>query len=1646
MPSPDSGSTHRAFLHLTRAFPRTLVATLAAGVMLTAVLTLVVVVTVFAAAPTLVDLIRIVAVEYTLAGQVLWTAALWALLPLAAFVLTGLIYLGSALIFADAALRSGHAGIFRALGLAVRRVGAGLVVVLALLIGLVPLGYLAVRWSFALPEVWLAGASPRVALRASWQSTRGRVASLYGVLGGAYLAVIALAVGVPLLVGMLPWEHGALVAQALCGMLLAPVPVIVLVQRWRAAGGAASGDTLAALRAEQPDAVRPVRGRGAVAGATTLTLVVGLLLPVGAANADPLGDGEGISGGETPVATLGGEEGAGLGGAGAEPTPTPTLSPTPSPAPAPAPAPQPAFAPASALPVVEVTPDVSVVTSVTPPSLGDSVSVFVTADPDGLIPADVVVDGEFEVVDTLDGTVLASGTLSPATRDGATGFLLRAWSLSLVVRAVVETADARYEFESDPVDVEARDDVTLYPTVQLEYETTPPTLGSMVTARVVADPEGWLPPGYALNGPFTLFENSGTAAGGDLAEGTFVDGVGTVQFPITHRSMSIGVGGFFVSAEGHEFWFMSGGGGDTGISVDPVAAQLTVSTPAVIQSGIPVRLFASVELADGSAPAGPVTFDLFVPSLGDTYTFGPVPQEPSGRYAAAVCLQSTAPGDEVCASASLMDFVHDLPADAGEVWVRAHFATHADPDDAWAMGTSDWHTVTFDSDGSTPLLDCRVIDFRNVAAGNSTATPAQTAPLGNPTTPSHVTCESSRWNVAASRWDTVLGHRDGSLVQLQARPAPGLEFVEWRHDGTVIGTSPVMNWTVSGGAHPTQAHQSIEAVYRPICLAPDIRVTGAGAVSSWPLQDLNRVHPELFPDAACQLRGGGVGVYEGTWVRAVLTPTQIAASGERAQLQRLSFSGFQMPTRRTVLTDEQRIDGIAISFEARRGAHWNAVFGPACGEVLGEGITVLSEPNCLTPTGLGFTGGSQVDVAPAAAALGEYDWVGGWRVDGVPLPEYAGAQRAIVTVPRGASVTVAFDIVGCFPVTVTVQEASDGVPGRYTTGSRVTRSPAPNCGVDGDRWLEGSEVTLEAVAGPPPFTGANLEFAAWSDDPNAREFGARRSLIVTEPIELTASFYVAEVCSTVTILGEFSNDDVTFGRTGCGPGRYLDLTKTALHVSNPSFEEFTRDLPVYPTGHFGFEVDSGDFAVFGYADQRIEHRPRGPAPWVWTDITPIECDGNRCAVEARGDVQIELMTCQTLDLTVNIRFDDDASGVVYTPEDFGLGEFEWVTVAHGSNPQGNFRCGAPDQWRTGSHVTFEAQSPAAGFVFESWGEVDNRDGAGVIRKCEGRGSCAPNELSEIPWVSAFTPAVDSRRPETRRTAHRVDVNFSLRCSVPNLDAAIAIVTPAPNCPGASARNPSYVDGTLLQLAASPVNFDGRDFRHFEGSIIEGTVGMTTARAGEFAMVRTARVNWDLTSAVDYPSALAVAGPDTKVWGWYQYPPSDFEKFGDVMANAGKFAVGGAAVAVAALAAACGPCAGAIAVVTLAEVLTRALGAEGVARLFAMLNPTYVLDCITRWGLQSLPPVTTTQAGTWEATRSGAGVAGAGVVRGAKTVWVTKRDLIDKVSERTRYSGAAAGAALALYSAEVYNFDFTQTSAKDLRDTAAFLACLANTYG
>src|SRR5690606_17186863 len=112
----------------------------------------------------------------------------------------------------------------RALGLAVRRVGAGLVVVLALLIGLVPLGYLAVRWSFALPEVWLAGASPRVALRTRWQSTRGRVASLYGVLGGAYLAVIALAVGVPLLVGMLPWEHGALVAQALCGMLLAPVP------------------------------------------------------------------------------------------------------------------------------------------------------------------------------------------------------------------------------------------------------------------------------------------------------------------------------------------------------------------------------------------------------------------------------------------------------------------------------------------------------------------------------------------------------------------------------------------------------------------------------------------------------------------------------------------------------------------------------------------------------------------------------------------------------------------------------------------------------------------------------------------------------------------------------------------------------------------------------------------------------------------------------------------------------------------------------------------------------------------------------------------------------------------------------------------------------------------------------------------------------------------------------------------------------------------------------------------------------------------------------------------------------------------------------------------------------------------------------
>lgn len=1634
MPTPAGNSFHLAFAHVSRAFPRTLLATLVVGILLAAVLTVVVVATVFAAAPTLVELIRVAAVEFTLAGQVLWTAALWALLPLAGFVLTGLIYLGSALIFADAVLRGDHVRIPRVLMCAVRRAGSGLLVTLAIIIGILPLGFFAVRWAFALPEVWLRGASPRAALRASWQRTAGRVTLLYLVLGGAYLAVIALGIGVPLLVGMLPWEHGVVVAQALCGAVLSPIPVLVLVQRWRDAGGTPDGDTAAMLRAETADAVRPVPGRGVVAGATSLTLVLGLLLPVGAASADTLGGGDGGAGASAVESAEGAESTEGAGSTESSETP----------------APAPAFAPASAPPVVQVTGDVDISSYTDPPTVGDPISVTFDADPDGLIPADVVVDGEFEVVNALDGTVLATGALAPGDRQGFATFPLRAWTLSIVARSIVETADARYELESAPVGLAADTHVSLYPTMRIEYATSPPTMGSIVTVHVTADPEGELPPGTPVNGPFELFENSGTDAGGHLVDGTFVDGAATVQFPITHPSMSIGIFGNFVSAEGIEFQFWSGGGGETRITVDPLPAQLTVSAPTVIQSGLPARVFAAVEVAGDSAPVGEVTFELYVPELDESYTFGPATQEPSGRYVAALCLQSAAPGDQACTSPPVTELMRVLPADVGELRLRAHFAPGSGPGAAWAAGTSDWHTLSFDPDGTTPHLDCRVLGFENSAAGNTSATPAQTAPLGSPTTHSHLTCESSRWDAVTHSWETVLGHRDGSVVQLLARPASGLEFVEWRRDGAVIGTSPTMNWTVDGGDHPSQVQQSLEAVYRPICLAPDIRVSGDGQLAFWPLQDLNRLHTELFPDASCQLRGGGPGVYEGTWVRAVLTPTQLAATGERAQLQRLSFGGTGILTRRTTLTDEQRIDGIALSFEVRRTTHWNAIFGPACWDVRGEGIEVLSESNCLTQSGTGFTAGSQVEVAPTPEALGEYGWVARWRVDGAVLDDFEGQQRAVITVPGGASALVSFDSVGCYPVTARVQEGSDGVPGRYTTGSLVTLSPEPNCGEASDRWLEGSEVTLTAVAGPAPSARTSLSFSAWSDDPSGAKFGAQRTVDVTGPVELTAYFYVAEVCSTVTITGEFTIDDLTFRNTQCGPGRYLDLAKSALARSDVSREEFETQLDaMYQGNWFAFEVDSGDFAVSGYAEQRVEYRAGRSGPWTWSSTDRIACDGSFCEVQGRGDVVVELHTCQTRELTVNIRYSGDPNGTVYSPEDFGLGGHEWVEAVRGTHPRMNFRCeDSSERWFTGSQVTFEPKSPAVGFVFDSWGEIESRSASGVAPSCGRPNGCARGEFVDTPWVTVSTPAVDPRRPDTLRATNRMEVNFTLLCSVPKIDEALAIIEPAPNCVGASASNPSYIDGTLLQLAANPYNAAGRHFRHFEGTIIEGTQGTSPGRAGDFAVVSASQVDWKLQARVDYPSVLAVAGPDTTVWGWYQYPPSNFENFVGSVANGSKLVVGAAAIAAGALIAVCAPCAGAVAVVTVAEVVTRALGADVAANIFAMLNPSYVLDCVTRWGFQSLPQSTTTQAGTAEGARSGAGIAGGALVRGVKAVYVTPeaRAFIDKSSERIRYGGAAAGVALALYSAEVYNFDFTQTSAKDLRDTAAFLSCLSNTYG
>lgn len=1498
----------RAVLHTLRALgtvlPRILPRLLLIGAALTAAALLIIVVFAQLASPSIQQTMADLPFDGTLNQRMIVLIVLWGIVPALGLIAASILVLAATFLLSDAALTKTRPFTLRVVADTMSRLWPGLLVVLAVIVGILPLFYFAVRWALALPEVFVRGVSAREALRRSWRLSRGHVLRIYITMGLTLLVVITLSVAVSALADRLPWEHSVIITQAVLSALIAPVPVIVLTWLWRDLSGRADA-------AGDPDAPEPnfVAERFGTALPTALSalLVVTLLAwtppPVAYAD-DALGAGS-----EAPAlfGELDDEVDDGDGGDDDDDDET--------------------------LPTLNVYAEFTSANDTI--VVGDVVSAIVVAADDSGEPYPGAT-GTIQILRSLDRVVLGSGTLTGGTGTAELGISAR--SLSVIVEVDMDPPFAAH---------------SIYEEYVFEAEAAPST---------------------------TSLSSAHRMSYGD---------------PLTVTAQIVG-GASSVRGAGTVYWEM----------------RMAHTT--------------AMPIGESTVTNGEALTEVCIES----------------RFIEADC-----PGVETLR----------VGARDGEMMIRARFVPNGMDDDYHPLlpSESDWHRVPI-GDPLPPVIPdveekkevCRFVELRPRTASGHDRRLSETEPIGYPRIANTVNChDRDDWG---NHWGS--GFTNGTLLTLNANPATGMELYEWRHNGAVISTAPTLDWRVAPSA---EAAIYIEAVYRPICVPPaEITVSGYGRAIAYPQSGDGYARPDLFPSPLCPLHDGSPGIYAGAEVRVQVPGQHNPVTGEPDVFYAARVNGAPAAT-------QTSWDGrTEFTYTARRGSRAEVTFGPRCRDVDAPGSLVLTAPNCTSPAGEGYLRNSDVDVAVDLDALDEYQIPTEWFVDGtvVPASPTVTPERGTFSVQEGDTTTITFAATGCFPVDIRIAETRAG----WSTiqGSHVGVFPPANCGTANDRWLEGTKLHLTPHHGTQTHsfhaTTVAPKFAGWRDtdsdgtvhawamgsDWQAQshmageiKFNGARILTIDAPLVTEASFYNIEICSEITVAWPFSIADLAIPDSGCGPGRYLDEARLEMDSDRPwlTTEEFNDYLHPASAYTLNFSVLNADAGVQGTADMNLDTT----GPWQslrWKATKPLDCEGRECSVAVSGDVILRLQQCLTIDARVNIRRAGDASGTVYSPADFGLDEENWLTSRTET-------CGLGlDGWRPGKNVAVEPDAPAMGFVFDSWGESPGLQRTQVIQRCDDIYGCRPEEHESVPQA-----VVTFNR---EGLSHPVEVNFTLHCSRPGVAVELAIVNPAPNCPGASGAG-QYIDGTILHLAAIPTNAAGRDFKEFEGTGLNDTFGVYIGRAKDFARADTSTgLDWWPHTAREYPSILAIASPDSSVWGYYQHPPGFWDDFVSVVSNAGKFTVGTISTVSMALTTLCAPCTAAIAAITLSEVLLRVFGADGIANVIAMMNPMYMAECISRWGYQSLPPATHRQATPEEGARAGGALVAGAAVKGAKTMFAKDSAAFNRLTDasaKAKVAGAATQVALSLYSYEIYNFRFTGASKADLRDTAAFLSCVTNTY-
>ncbi len=878
------------------------------------------------------------------------------------------------------------------------------------------------------------------------------------------------------------------------------------------------------------------------------------------------------------------------------------------------------------------------------------------------------------------------------------------------------------------------------------------------------------------------------------------------------------------------------------------------------------------------------------------------------------------------------------------------------------------------------------------------------------------------------------GYLGGTAVTLEARPAYGFELVEWLFEGSQISTDENFVFRLPDDDEEWERRR-LSARYRPVCYTTDVEIVGAGRVVSPPRAMGNPFGRSLDGHGGCELENGTRGALYLSEMFLEVGADNNPDTGEPDVFR--SIGSMPIDYEHTSRQRNIALGGGTIEevrFTIDRDVVVPFEFGPVCRSVLTPsnefgGSQLLTAPNCDSPDGAGYLRNSSVT---ASARIDDDSAVlAGWLLDGQPLADAGASPQVTFPVGDAPTTTIEPEFSWCHDAEVRLASTYP-----HQGAVRVDVSPEPNCFDGTERWLHGTELTLN------PLGGGGFGFGGWIDADGAEgpqvrgsvnDDGVRR-VVLEEPLDTTAHFIVPQVCSEIVMVGRAGGtllglDDVRFPNSGCGPGRYLDAAKRDIYFSNVPIER--RDYEGLTPGPRSFDYTSLVMEIhndrllaatgsvfmrqsffrgpdwtsgrvqFECMPPRVEQASDGS--WVKTGIT-------RCYMMVRGDLQIRLEQCQGLEPTVNITLAGDDSNRIFSPRDFPVDGHAWVTGSVSNRmPCGTGFDANPQFWVPDSEVTLRAQSPAIGFEFLDWGHVDFDTGVELFigeDPSQGRAPLGVNVLT------------NDERPTVRAT-----VNYQAHCATLHLGNNVRLEEPRPNCPGAPPGELSYLIGTFVQVSADSTR-GGRNFERFRG-VVANTTGIDDNNR---------------------PTAVTLINDSNSVSAVY---PTETDKFISALGTVGKFTLAiGSLAAAASVTVACPPCGVALTALTASAFLLDLVPGMGgwATAVLDMVNPLSVLECAAKWGFG-----TTGSADSGGSAAGGASATASTTIKSIRFAYEASTEgserAVGTITARSSTASAAAGAQFAygLYEHRIDQIDLNYQSVEQLRDTATWNSCMNDKY-